>query len=117
MKRYLETIKSEEAIRRVLDQVKPIEDEEYLPAHACRGRITTRPVFAQRSNPPFLCSAMDGYAMSFSKTLEADLTNPIFLVIGSDAIPLNTGDPLPNKYRFSDHGGRGRKIGCWNYHP
>ena len=95
MKRYLETIKSEEAIRRVLDQVKPIEDEEYLPAHACRGRITTRPVFAQRSNPPFLCSAMDGYAMSFSKTLEADLTNPIFLVIGSDAIPLNTGDPLP----------------------
>lgn len=38
---------------------------------------------------------MDGYAMSFSKTLDADLTNPIFLVIGSDAIPLNTGDPLP----------------------
>jgi putative molybdopterin biosynthesis protein len=94
LKRYLETITSEEAIKRVLDQVKPIEDEEYLPAHTCRGRITSRPVFAQLSNPPFLCSAMDGYATSFTKTLEADLTNPVFLAFGSDVFPLNTGDAL-----------------------
>lgn len=95
MKRYLETIKREDAIRRVLDHVKPIEEEEYLPAHACRGRVTTRPVLAQRSNPPFLCSAMDGYATSFVKTLEADFTNPVSLALGSHAFPLNTGDPLP----------------------
>lgn len=95
MKRYLETIKSEEAIRRVLDHVNPIEEEEYLPAHACRGRVTTRPVLAQRSNPPFLCSAMDGYATSFVKTLGADFTNPVSLTLGSHAFPLNTGDPLP----------------------
>jgi molybdopterin biosynthesis enzyme len=91
LKRYLETIKSEEAIRRVLDQVKPIDDEEYLFAHACRGRITTRPVFAQRSNPPFLCSAMDGYAVSFSKTLEADLTNPVFLALTPTFFPSTPG--------------------------
>ena len=96
MKRYLETIKSDEAIRRVLDQVKTIEDEEYLPAYSSRGRITSRPVFARRSNPSFLCSAMDGYATSFTKTLEADLTVPVALTLGSDAFPLNTGDPLPN---------------------
>jgi len=95
MKRYLETIKSEEAIRRVLDQIKPIEQEEYIPAHACNGRITTRPVLAQRSNPSFLCSAMDGYATSFEKTLEADLSNPVSLSLGTHAFPLNTGDPLP----------------------
>jgi putative molybdopterin biosynthesis protein len=95
MKRYLSTIKSDEAIRRILEQVKPIAEEEYLPAHACRGRITSRPVFAQRSNPPFLCSAMDGFATSFSKTLDADLTNPVLLAVGKDAYQLNTGDPLP----------------------
>lgn len=95
MKRYLSTIKSDEAIRRILDQVKPINDEELLPAHACRGRITSRPVFARRSNPPFLCSAMDGYATSFSKTLEADLASPVSLTVGDDAHQLNTGDPLP----------------------
>lgn len=96
MKRYLETIKSEEAIRRVLHQARPIEDEEYLPAYACRGRITTRPVFAQRSNPSFLCSAMDGYATFFARTLEADLARPVSLTLGSDAFPVNTGDPLPH---------------------
>jgi putative molybdopterin biosynthesis protein len=96
VKRYLETIKSEDAVRRVLAQVGRIEDEEYLPAHLCKDRITTRPVFAQRSNPPFLCSAMDGYATSFTKTLKADLTVPVVLTLGSDAFPLNTGDPLPN---------------------
>jgi putative molybdopterin biosynthesis protein len=95
VKRYLATIKSEEAIKRILNEVKPIEDEEHLPPHECRGRITTRPVFAQRSNPPFLCSAMDGYATSFSKTLEADLMKPVFLSFDTDAFPLNTGDPLP----------------------
>ena len=95
MKRYLTTIKSEEAVRRVLDQVKPIEDEEHLPSYACRDRIATRPVFARCSNPPFLCSAMDGYATSFTRTLEADLANPIFLSFDSDASRVNTGDPLP----------------------
>jgi len=87
MKRYLETIKSEEAVRKVLDQINTIEEEEYLPAHSSRGRITSRPVFAKRSNPPFLCSAMDGYATSFTKTLEADLTNPVFLDFDSGASP------------------------------
>ena len=33
LKRYLDTIKSTEGIRRILEQVKPIEDEEYLPSH------------------------------------------------------------------------------------
>jgi putative molybdopterin biosynthesis protein len=39
---------------------------------------------------------MDGYATSFAKTLEADLTLPVTLTLGFDAFPLNTGDPLPN---------------------
>jgi len=94
-KRYLETIKSEEALRRILDQVKPIQDEEYLPTHLCKDRVTTRPIFAKYSNPPFVCSAMDGYATSFVKTLEADLTNPLGLSLNSDAFAVNTGDPLP----------------------
>ncbi len=94
-KRYLETIKSEEALRRILDQIKPIQDEEYLPTHLCRDRVTARPVFAKYSNPPFVCSAMDGYATSFAKTLAADITNPLALSLNNDAFAVNTGDPLP----------------------
>jgi len=38
---------------------------------------------------------MDGYATSFEKTLQADLTNPVALRKETEAAPVNTGDPLP----------------------
>ncbi len=95
MKRYLKTIRSEEAINRILEQAKPIEEEESIPVYLCKARITSRPVFARIPNPSFLCAAMDGYATSFQKTLEADLTNPVILKINIDTISVNTGDPLP----------------------
>jgi putative molybdopterin biosynthesis protein len=95
MKRYLKTLRSEEAIKKILEQAKPLDGEEYLPSNLCKGRTTSRPAFAKISNPPFMCSAMDGYATSFEKTLEADLTNPIKLEKETEARPVNTGDPLP----------------------
>jgi putative molybdopterin biosynthesis protein len=96
MKRYLQTITREEAVKRILVDVRPIDEEEFLPVYLSAGRITSRAVVARLSNPPFVCSAMDGYAVAFEKTMEADLTNPVSLHKGSDAVPVNTGDPLPN---------------------
>jgi putative molybdopterin biosynthesis protein len=95
MKRYLKTIRSEEAIAKILEHANPIEDEEFLPVYLCKARITSRPVFTKIPNPPFMCSAMDGYATSFKNTLEADLANPVLLKKDIDAAPVNTGDPLP----------------------
>ena len=95
MKRYLKTLRSEEAIAKILEQSKSLEGEEYLPSNLCKGRTTSRPAFARISNPPFMCSAMDGYATSFEKTLQADLANPIKLQKKTDVAPVNTGDPLP----------------------
>ncbi len=95
MKRYLKTLRSEEAVAKVLELAKPLEGEEYLPSNLCKGRITSRPVFAGISNPPFMCSAMDGYATSFEKTLKADLSNPVKLEKYTESYPVNTGDPLP----------------------
>ena len=94
-KRYLKTITREEAVKRVLEHVSPLETEEYLPTHQCRGRVTTKPVYALSSNPPFICSAMDGYAIDFDKTLEADVTRPVAFEKGAEAISVNTGDPMP----------------------
>jgi putative molybdopterin biosynthesis protein len=94
MKRYLETIKSEEAVRRILEHIRPIEDEELIPTYQSKGRITTRPVTAKYSNPPFVCSAMDGYSTMFEKTLEADTIRPVSLKKGSDAVRVNTGDAV-----------------------
>jgi putative molybdopterin biosynthesis protein len=38
---------------------------------------------------------MDGYAVPFRITLEADLDNPVSLEREIEAVPVNTGDPLP----------------------
>ncbi len=93
MKRYLKTLTTEEALSKILAVTGHIEDEEGLPAHQCMGRITTRALFAQFSNPPFLCAAMDGYSVSFEKTLGADLAHPMNL-LRSHVDPVNTGDLL-----------------------
>jgi len=94
MKRYLKTLKRYIAIEHILEHTRPIEDEENLPVYLCKGRITSKPVFAKISNPHFICAAMDGYAVSFTKTLGADVTNPIPLLKNKDVFPVNTGDPL-----------------------
>jgi len=88
-------LKSDEAVKQVLENVGTIDDEEYLPVYTCKGRITTRPVHVKVSNPPFMCAAMDGYAVLFEKTRGADLSNPVNLDRKNDATPVNTGDLLP----------------------
>ncbi len=93
--RYLTTIGKEEAIRRVLAAIGPLEADEEIPTPACPGRATSKPVLAARSNPPFTSAAMDGYAVSFEAALDADLASPVVLVKGKDAVLVNTGDPLP----------------------
>ncbi len=79
----------------MLERVEPSGAEEVLPAHECKGRVTARPVFARSSNPPFLCAAMDGFAVFHEKTVGADLSRPLALKKDTDAVLVNTGDLLP----------------------
>ncbi len=96
MKRYLKTISSDEALRLIMERIKPGFPEESLPTHMCLGRITAKPVFANVSNPPFLCSAMDGFAVLHEQTLGADISRPLVLSGDNDAFAVNTGDILPH---------------------
>lgn len=94
-KRYLHTIAKEEAIKRILESVQPLPGDELVPVPQARDRITSGPVEAVVSNPPFTCSAMDGFAVNFEATLSADLDSPVSLQKPSQAFSVNTGDPLP----------------------
>ncbi len=94
-KRYLDTLGKEEALMKVREVIRPLEAEEKIGVPFCRGRITSRPARARLSNPPFTCAAMDGYAVAYENTLEADLTTPVTLFLGADAFAVNTGDPIP----------------------
>ncbi len=69
--------------------------QETLPVTEALGRVLAHPVFALRSSPHFLASAMDGIAVLAAKTTTAELRNPLGLTIGETAWWVDTGDPLP----------------------
>lgn len=68
---------------------------ETIPLVAARGRITAEPVWARISSPHYHAAAMDGYAVRSEDTRGASETNPCLLRIGEQAIPVDTGDPMP----------------------
>ena len=93
-----------EALDRVLSLFEPLE-HEIVPLAATCGRVLAQPVTANRSQPPFAASAMDGYALM---GVEAE-PDAMFKVIGESAaghgfdgvvkagqaVRIFTGAPLP----------------------
>lgn len=62
------------------------------------GRVTAEAVHARISSPFFHSSAMDGYAVRFVETFGATETNPVRLKLNEQAVPVNTGDPIPSGF-------------------
>lgn len=97
---YLHDIALDEAIaawqRLLADNglLQPLPSET-IPLTAALGRITAVPVWAKISAPHYHAAAMDGYAVQAAATHGASETNPKQLVVGQQAFPVDTGDPLP----------------------
>ncbi|WP_236608821.1 molybdopterin biosynthesis protein [Thermacetogenium phaeum] len=100
---YLENIPLEEALRRYLEALEqrgalqPGEPER-IPVNRARGRVTARPVFAAVSSPHYHAAAMDGVAVQAAATFGASETTPLRLRLGSEAVVVDTGDPLPQGF-------------------
>jgi len=62
------------------------------------GRVTAEPVFARYSSPPYHSAAMDGVAVKAEKTYGATERRPIILELGTEAVWINTGQPLPKGF-------------------
>jgi putative molybdopterin biosynthesis protein len=58
-------------------------------------RVTSQPVWAKRSVPHYHAAAMDGYAIRAEQTVGASDRTPIDLIIGQEAVYLDTGDEMP----------------------
>lgn len=69
---------------------------ERIALRLALGRVTAEPVWAKLSSPHYHAAAMDGYAVRAIETQNATETNPITLKVDAQAIPVNTGDPLPS---------------------
>jgi putative molybdopterin biosynthesis protein len=68
---------------------------ERVPLAEALGRITAEPCWAGRSSPHYHAAAMDGVAVRAADTLGATETSPRRLAVGSQALWVDTGDPLP----------------------
>jgi len=97
---YLEDIPLDEARHRLENALRVIDRWESLSGESVSlpeslGRITAEPVWAKISSPHYHAAAMDGYAVQSHATLNATETRPLALTLNTEAIPVNTGDPLP----------------------
>ncbi|MGB9804922.1 MAG: molybdopterin biosynthesis protein, partial [Desulfofundulus sp.] len=68
---------------------------EVVAVEEARDRVTAAPVYARVSSPHYHAAAMDGYAVRAALTFGASETAPRRLAVGSEAVMVDTGDPLP----------------------
>jgi len=69
---------------------------ETVPVRSALGRRLVRAVKALRSTPAYNASAVDGVAVRAASTFAAFPETPVSLASGTEAIAVNTGNPLPD---------------------
>lgn len=97
---YLQEVSLEAAWERLEEALAAVErwrplSGETVPLDAALGRITAEPVWARLSSPHYHACAMDGYALKAEDTVGASDAAPVRLRLGEEALPVDTGDPLP----------------------
>ncbi len=88
-----ELIRVEEALRAILANIDPIETEQ-IPLPDALNRILAETIYSEINVPPFINSAMDGYAVLAKDTQNASPTNPITLKV-VDNIPAGATPTAP----------------------
>jgi len=99
---YLKNIPLSEAIEKWSEKIKsekvgPLEPES-IPVEQSLGRITSEAIFARLSSPFYHASAMDGYAVRYADTFGASERVPKRLQCGTQAVYVNTGEPMPEGF-------------------
>ncbi|KAF0145488.1 MAG: molybdopterin molybdotransferase [Nitrospirae bacterium] len=100
---YLETTPLNEAIEKWMQRLekegalKPFSGEK-IQVKDSLGRITAEPVIAKLSSPFYHSSAMDGYAVKYVDTFGASETSPKKLKLKTQAVYVDTGDPIPDEF-------------------
>ena len=102
-KKYLDNQPLADAINKYNDALKAAHiggphAGEHIPVGDALGRVTSEAVIAKISSPFYHSAAMDGYAVKFIDTFGASETRPMHLDVPSQAVPIDTGDPMPEEY-------------------
>jgi putative molybdopterin biosynthesis protein len=98
---YLQDIPLPQALQRFQAALEdaglwgPLGSEELPLDENLIGRVTAEPVWARLSSPHYHSAAMDGFALRAEDIAGAMPTEPVTLAVGSQAVYVDTGDPLP----------------------
>ncbi len=110
MKPFTELTDRENAIKLIMENVKPINRVEAVPLDEAAGRVLATDVVAGFDVPPFDRASMDGYAVKALDTSGAKRDSPVRLrligvqntgelyegeVRGGEALEIATGSPMP----------------------
>ena len=97
---YQTNISYQDAQRIWFDFIHAFKSKEMETISVSRslGRITAEAVLAKISSPFYHSSAMDGYAVRFRETFGASEADLLLLKLYEQAIPVNTGDPVPEGF-------------------
>ncbi|MCX6048292.1 MAG: molybdopterin-binding protein [Chloroflexi bacterium] len=71
---------------------------EFVALDQANGRVTAEPVWAKVNSPHYRAAAMDGYAVRAHETAGAQPGAPIHLLLGQQALMVDTGDVIPELY-------------------
>jgi putative molybdopterin biosynthesis protein len=102
-KKFLDNEPLADAIRKYHEALKiatirgPLAGER-IPVSDALGRITSEAVIAKISSPFYHSAAMDGYAVRFIDTFGAAETRPKRLNVPTEAVAIDTGDPMPDEF-------------------
>lgn len=98
-KKYLDKISLNDALSKIKNSFEKIKKEsEIIKTADAEGRVTLDGIKAERSAPDYYASAMDGIAVRAESTAGASERNPIKLKLEKDAVPVDTGDPIPSRF-------------------
>lgn len=95
-----------DALARVLDGVSPSAGER-VPLLQSTGRIVSQSIVSNLTQPPFDCSAMDGYAVQAADVASAPVTLTLIgeaaagrgfggMIAAGQCTRISTGAPIPN---------------------
>lgn len=80
-RKVLENLRVEEAIEQLLMHTKEVQEAETVPLLSARDRILAEDMKAERDNPPFDRSPIDGYACKAEDLAGALPENPVTLKV------------------------------------
>jgi putative molybdopterin biosynthesis protein len=96
---YLEDISLDDARQRFAALLASagvgLVDSEMVPLTEALDRVTASPAWAKISAPHYYASAMDGAAVHAQETTGATETSPKRLLLGEQAVWVDTGDAMP----------------------